>query len=107
MRTLAIMAGVIAAICGAVWALTASAAQACSITGQLEGRTCYPELQNLHTITGPVALVAGAAAAVMLIAAPRDATDKRPADTRPPCARCGQPASALRDGMCPVPPPGA
>ena len=100
MRALGVAAGIIAAVCGTAWALTAGAAQSCTLASQLEGSTCYPALQSVHVIAGPVALVAAVGALILFIAAPRD-----DASTLPRCLRCGYPAEAHANGRCPVPPP--
>jgi hypothetical protein len=69
MRGLAIAAGILAAVAGAIWAPTSSFPAGCRLTGQLEGQTCYPELVNIHSITGPVALVLAVATVVFVVAA--------------------------------------
>jgi hypothetical protein len=63
----AIFATIVAIIVGLVWAGTASSAQACTVTGQLEGQSCYPALQTLHTISGPGAVVLIVVALVLFI----------------------------------------
>jgi hypothetical protein len=66
MRGLAIVAGIFAAIAGAIWALTSAYPAGCTLTGQLEGQTCYPALVNIHNIAGPVALVLAVATVVFV-----------------------------------------
>lgn len=60
--------GLLVAVFSAVaWFGTAGAAQSCTFTGQLGGGTCYPFLNELHTASGPAALVLLVVAAVLFL----------------------------------------
>jgi len=56
---------VVAAGSGLAWLATTGSAQSCTLTGQLEGGTCYPFLNEVHTAAGPLALVLLVVAAVL------------------------------------------
>jgi hypothetical protein len=106
--------GIIALIFGGVlglgWAFTASAAQGCTLTGQLDGMLCYPTLAQAHSIFGPLALVVIILGVVLIIAGQntRNSAGTPPRRTRSPdCVRCGYQLEAHIGGRCPGqrPPP--
>jgi hypothetical protein len=80
MRTFAIMAAIIAGLCGIAWGLADYGfSTACTTDPGLGGvDDCYPWVQNLHPVIAPAALTAAAAAViVVLIIAPRRASRSR------------------------------
>lgn len=52
----AIIALLGAIVLGAAWLGTIGSARSCTFTGKLEGGTCYPFLNTVHTASGPLAL---------------------------------------------------
>jgi hypothetical protein len=57
MKGFGVTAALIGLGAGIIWPVTFSYAQGCTITGQLEGRLCYPTLTNIHSVAEPVALI--------------------------------------------------
>jgi hypothetical protein len=67
-KGLGMFAVIVAVISGVVWVGTTGSAHACTITGQLDGGTCYPFLNDVHSASGPLAIVLLIVGAVMLFA---------------------------------------
>jgi hypothetical protein len=62
-----VLAAIAAVVAALIWVFTASSAQACTITGQLDGQTCYPVLQTAHTVSGPGVIALGVVALILII----------------------------------------
>jgi hypothetical protein len=63
----ATVALLVAIFSGVAWFGTAGAAQSCTFAGPLGGGTCYPFLNEVHTASGPLALVLLVVAAVLFV----------------------------------------
>jgi hypothetical protein len=99
MKSNGFVAAFLGVAAGLIWLLTASAAHGCTFTGQLEGQTCYPALETLHSVIGPVALVLIVGGIIMYAAG-----SQQPQAARlPACGRCGFPAEMHPAGRCPGP----
>ena len=61
------LAGIVAVLAALIWVFTASSAQACTVTGQLEGQTCYPALQTVHTVSSPGVIALGVVALILIV----------------------------------------